>query len=115
MDLLVLGLFTSGFSLVTCTRSWEFNLILGGRDESTFLEVKKYSPDEGMSDDYNLYFWLRDHTVVSPVNPNESFHSSFRLIRFKRATKAVNRSIRTMMYSIALVLWERRLIPEFVA
>ncbi|MFP3260224.1 MAG: IS1 family transposase, partial [Sulfolobus sp.] len=26
-----------------------------------------------------------------------------------------NRSIRTMMYSIALVLWERRLIPEFVA
>ncbi|MEJ2778476.1 IS1 family transposase, partial [Stygiolobus sp. RP850M] len=37
-----------------------------------------------------------------------------RLIRFKRATKAVNRSIRSMMYSIALVLWERRLIPEFV-
>ena len=27
----------------------------------------------------------------------------------------VNRSIRTMMNSIALVLWERRLIPEFVA
>ena len=47
-----------------------------------------------MSDDYNLYFWLKDHTVVSPVNPNESFHSSLRdrLIRFKRATKAVNRS-----------------------
>jgi len=31
-----------------------------------------------------------------------------------RATKAVNRSIRTMMYSIALVLWEKKLIPEFV-
>jgi hypothetical protein len=42
-------------------------------DESTFLEVKKYLPDEGVSDDYNLYFWLKDHTVVSPVNPNESF------------------------------------------
>jgi IS1 family transposase len=46
---------------------------LGDRDESTFLEVKKYLPDEGVSDDYNLYFWLKDHTVVSPVNPNESF------------------------------------------
>ncbi|WP_457852388.1 IS1 family transposase [Saccharolobus islandicus] len=92
---------------------------VGDRDESTFLEVKKYLLDEGrwVSDDYNLYFWLKDHTVVSPVNPNESFHSSLRdrLIRFKRATKAVNRSIRTMMYSIALVLWEKRLIPEFVA
>jgi IS1 family transposase len=92
---------------------------VGDRDERTFLEVKKYLPDEGrwVSDDYNLYFWLKDHTVVSPVNPNESFHSSLRdrLVRFKRATKAVNRSIRTMMYSIALVLWERRLIPEFVA
>ena len=90
---------------------------VGDRGESTFLEVKKYLPDEGVSDDYNLYFWLKDHTVVSPVNPNESFHSSLRdrLVRFKRATKAVNRGIRTMMYSIALVLWERRLIPEFAA
>jgi IS1 family transposase len=67
-------------------------LILGV--ESTFLEVKKYLPDEGVSDDYNLYFWLKDHKVVSPVNPDESFHSSLRdrLIRFKRAKKAVNRS-----------------------
>jgi len=91
-------------------------LILGDRGESTFLEVKKYLPEEGrwVSDDYNL---LKDHTVVSPVNPNKSFHSSLRdrLVIFKRATKAVNRSIRSMMYSIALVLWERRLIPEFVA
>ena len=69
MDLLVLGLFTSGFSLA-CTRSWEFTSFGG---ESTFLEVKKYLSDEGVSDDYNLYFWLKDHTVVSPVNPNESF------------------------------------------
>jgi hypothetical protein len=29
-------------------------LILGDRDERTFLEVKKYLPDEGVSDDYNL-------------------------------------------------------------
>jgi hypothetical protein len=31
-------------------------LILGDRDESTFLEVKKYLPEEGrwQSDDYNL-------------------------------------------------------------
>ena len=47
-------------------------LILG-RDESTFLEVRKYLPEEGVSDDYNLYFWLKDHTVVPPVNPDESF------------------------------------------
>ena len=90
---------------LTCTRAfykWVFtcyvytklgvHLILGV--ESTFLEVKKYLPNEGVSDDYNLYFWLKGHTVVSPVNPNESFHSSLRdrLVRFKRATKAVNRS-----------------------
>ena len=82
---------------------------MGDRGESTFIEVKKFLPDEGVSDSYNLYFWLKDHTVVSPVNPNESFHSSLRdrLIRFKRATKAVNRSIHTMMYSIALVLCGR--------
>jgi hypothetical protein len=38
-----------------------------------------------------------------------------RLVRFKRATKAVNRSVKMMLYSIALVLFEKRLIPEFVA
>jgi hypothetical protein len=50
---------------LTCTRAfykWVFTcyvytklgvyLILGV--ESTFLEVKKYLPDEGVSDDYNL-------------------------------------------------------------
>ena len=71
---------------LTCTRAfyrWVFTchvytkpgvyLILGDRDESTFLEVKKYLPDEGVSDDYNLYFRLKNHTVVSPVNQNESF------------------------------------------
>jgi len=38
---------------------------------------------------------LRDHTVFSPVNPNESVHSSLRsrLTRFKRAIKALNRSL----------------------
>jgi N-carbamoyl-L-amino-acid hydrolase len=35
--------------------------------------------------------------------------------RDKDNITVVNRSIRTMMYSIALVLWKRRLIPEFVA
>ncbi|MBB5254439.1 IS1 family transposase [Sulfurisphaera ohwakuensis] len=67
-----------------------------------------------MSDDYN--FWLKDHTIVSPVNPNEGLHSSLRdrLVRFKRATKAVNRSISMIKHSIAIVLWERRLISEFI-
>ncbi|BAB66073.1 putative transposase [Sulfurisphaera tokodaii str. 7] len=65
-----------------------------------------------MSDDYN--FWLKDHTVVSLVNPNEGLHSSLRDRLVKRATKAVNRSISMIKYSIALVLWERRLVPEFI-
>jgi hypothetical protein len=50
----------------------------------------------------------------SPVNPNE-FHSSLRdrLVRFKRATKAVNR-LDMVKYSLVLALWERRLVPEFI-
>jgi len=79
----------------------------------------KYLPQGGrwVSDDYNVYFSLRNHNVVKFVNPNESLHSSLRdgLVRFKRATKAVNRSLEMIEYSIALVLWERRLIPEFVS
>jgi len=61
-----------------------------------------------VSGDYNVYFWLKNHTVA-PVNPNEGLHSSLRdkLVRFKRATKAVNRSISMIKYSIALVLFER--------
>ncbi|WP_432517828.1 IS1/IS1595 family N-terminal zinc-binding domain-containing protein [Saccharolobus islandicus] len=92
---------------------------VGDRNESTFRGVKKYLLEEGrwVSDDYNLYFWLKGYTVISPVNPNESLYSSLRerLVRFKRATKAVNGSISTMMYHIALVLWEKRLISAFVA
>ena len=49
---------------------------VGDKDEKAFREVKNYLPDEGrwVSDDYNVYFWLKDRTVVSPVNPNESLH-----------------------------------------
>lgn len=70
-----------------------------------------------VSDGYDVYLPLRNHTIVSPVNPNEPFHSSLRnrLVRFKGATKAVNRSVKMMLYSIALVLFEKGLIPEFVA
>jgi len=68
-----------------------------------------------VSEGYDVHFNLGNHTVVSPVNPNESLHSPFGLVRFKRATKAVNRSLEMIEYSIALVLWERRLIPEFVS
>ena len=52
--------------------------------------------------------------MVKFVNPNEALLRD-RLVRFKRFTKAVNRSLEVMKYSIALVLWERMLIPEFVA
>jgi IS1 family transposase len=64
----------------------------------------------------DIYLRLGDRTIVPPVNPNEPFHSSLsRLVRFKRAIKAVNRSVKMMLYSIALVLFEKGLIPEFVA
>jgi len=63
-----------------------------------------------VGDDYNI--WLKDHTVVSLVN--EGLHSSLRDRLVKRVMKAVNRSISMIKYSIALVLWERRLVPEFI-
>jgi IS1 family transposase len=90
----------------------------GDRDEKTFKEAEKYTAPGGrwVSDNYyNVYLSLRDH-VVSPVNPNESFHSSLRdrLARFKKATKAVNRSAEMVECSLALVLYERGLIPEFI-
>ncbi|MCG3107745.1 hypothetical protein L3N51_00010 [Metallosphaera sp. J1] len=58
----------------------------------------------------HLYF-LSEHRVVSPVNPNESLRD--RLVRFKRATR-VNRSFEMMRYSVGLVLWKRGLMPEFI-
>ncbi len=67
-----------------------------------------------MGDDYNVYFSLRNHTVVKLVNPNGSLHSSLRDRLVKRATKAVNRSLEMIKYSLAIVLCERKLIPEFV-
>lgn len=90
----------------------------GDRDEKTFKEAEKYTAPgrRWVSNNYNVYLSLRDHVVVSPVNPNESFHSSLRdrLARFKRPTKAVNRSAETVECSLTLVLYERGLIPEFI-
>jgi len=64
---------------------------VGDRDEKAFKEILQYAPEGGrwVSDDYNVHFSLRNHTVVKFVNPNESLHSSLRdrLLRFKRATK----------------------------
>jgi hypothetical protein len=47
---------------------------VGDRDEGAFREIVRQLPEGGrwVSDDYNLYLSLRDHTVVSSVNPNES-------------------------------------------
>jgi transposase-like protein/IS1 family transposase len=90
--------------------------VVGDRDEGTFGMAECFTAPGGrwVSD---IYLRSKDHTIVSPVNPNESFHSSLRdrLVRFKRTTKAVNRSVKMMLYSIALVLFEKGLIPEFVA
>lgn len=65
-----------------------------------------------MSDDY-IYLSLRNHNM-SPVNPNESLQSSLRdrLVRFKRATKAMNR-LERVKYSLGLVLSKRKLTPAF--
>jgi len=75
------------------------------RQGPAFREMVKYLPDGGrwVSDAY--VDSLRDHTV-SPVNPNESLHSSLRdrLVRFKRATKAVN-GLDMVKHSLTLVLW----------
>ncbi|QXJ29035.1 hypothetical protein J5U23_01904 [Saccharolobus shibatae B12] len=40
-----------------------------------------------LSDDYKVYFSLRNHTVVKFVNPNESLHSTLRDKLVKRSTK----------------------------
>ena len=42
--LLVLGLFTSGFSLVTCTRSWEFTSFWGIGMRELSLRSKSIYP-----------------------------------------------------------------------
>ncbi len=51
-------------------------------------------------------YTLRNHTVIHPVVPNESIHSSMRLVRLKRTTKAVNRSLETLKYALALYAFE---------
>jgi len=67
---------------------------------TTFIELMLLSKRYGLDP-------VRVTLSVMELNPNESFHSSLRdrLVRLRRSTKAVNRSVRTMMYSIALVLW----------
>ena len=52
MDLLARAFYKWVFTCYVYTKLGVY-LILG-RDERTFLEVKKYLPDEGVSDDYNL-------------------------------------------------------------
>ncbi|WWQ59228.1 hypothetical protein V6M85_06845 [Sulfolobus tengchongensis] len=62
------------------TKGMYVSFSVGNRDEKTFNELRQYPPEKGtwVTDDYNLYFLLPQHTVVSPVNPNESLHSSLR-------------------------------------
>lgn len=50
--------------------------------------------------------------VASSVKPKESLLD--RLARFKRETE-MNKSLEMMKYSVGLVLWERGLMPEFIA
>ena len=84
------------------------NLWIGDRDERTFGMAVCFTAPEGrwVSDNYNVYSSLTDCVVASSINPNELFYSSLRdrLMRFKRATKAVKRRVKMVLYSIALVL-----------
>jgi len=50
--------------------------------------------------------------MTSVVNPNESLYSSG-TVAGSRGDQAVGRSLEMVKYSVALVLWERGLIPEF--
>jgi insertion element IS1 protein InsB len=79
--------------------------------------AEKYTAPGGrwVSDGYDVYLRLRDHHSFSCKILMSLPLLAHRLVRFKRATKAVNRSVKMMLYSIALVLFEKRLIPEFVA
>jgi hypothetical protein len=64
-----------------------------------------------VSDDYNVYS-LRDHTVVSPVYPNESLHSSGTGC-VQDGHQGRNRSLEMVKHSSVGPVGEG-LIPEFV-
>ena len=106
------------FTIFDYTRRLYVTFWVGDRDEGTFGIAEKYTAPGGggLVIIINVYSSLRDRVVISPVNPNESFHSSLRdrLARFKRATKAVNRSAEMVECSLALHLYERGLISEFI-
>ncbi len=55
-------------------------------------------------------YTLRNHTVIHPVVPNESISMRDKLVRLKRATKAV--SLETLKY--ALYTFEMGLQPQFI-
>ncbi|WP_048098534.1 IS1 family transposase [Candidatus Acidianus copahuensis] len=91
---------------------------VGDRSMDIFKRLKEKLPrtKRWVTDDYNVYFHLCNHTVVHYVSPNESLHSSFRdhLVRLKRSTKAVNRSVEMLYNSIIMLLHEKGLVPEFI-
>ena len=62
---------------------------------------------------FNIIYIFLDPLVVGSAITG-LIRVNYGQIASETTKKSRNRSIRTMMYSIALVLWERRLIPEFV-
>ena len=127
MSLAILGVALGGFDDCILIGSHMGSVPYGGKYDGFYgviagLEILRSVKDLNITTNYTIS--LIDFTneerarpsllgsgLTSGVFEKEYVYSR----RDKDNITAVNRSIRTMMYSIALVLWERRLIPKFVA
>ena len=90
-------------------------LAVGDRREKPFLRLYERLPEAGLyrSDAYPVYQWFPQdkHKVGkgSEVNWSEGLHSVCRskLNRLIRRTKGYTKSLEMLVYSLALVFWQR--------
>ena len=96
---------------------------VGDRSEAPFLRLYERLPEaeRHCSDGYPVYCWLpADRNEVGkygPVNWNEGLHSWLRgkLNRLVRRTKGYTKSVAMLVYSLALVCWNRWAKSNFSA
>ena len=90
---------------------------VGDRSEAPFLRLYERLPEAGLyrSDAYAAYVaWFPPNRHVvgkgSAVNWNEGLHAVWRgkLNRLMRRTKGYTKSVRMLVYSLALVCWRQR-------
>ncbi len=94
---------------------------VGDRSEKPLLRRYERLPEAERycSDGYAVYGWLptNRHEVgkYGPVNWNEGLHSWLRgkLNRLVRRTKGYTKSVAMLVYSLALVCWNRRAKSNF--